>query len=123
METNRKPCPPDVNDDEGAFVVPSLTLMTPDAPQGADNLREVFNGVPWMVRAGAGWRRLPHDFPPWAAGYQQTQRWMRAEVFDQIVPDLRVLLRVAAGRDAEPTAAIFAARILQASVESGACRV
>ena len=72
-----------------------------------------------MVRAGAGWRLLPHDFPPWPAVYQQTQRWIKAGVFETIVHDLRVLLRLAAGRNAEPTAAIFDSRTLQSTVESG----
>ena len=119
METNRKPYPTDVTDNEWAFVAPYLTLMTPDAPQRSHDLRDVFDGLRWMVRAGAGWRLLPHDFPPWAAVYQQTQRWIRAGVFASMVHDLRVLLRLAAGRNAEPTAVIFDSRTLQSSVESG----
>lgn len=120
METYRKPCPTDVHDDEWAFVASYLTLMTPDAPQRTHDRRDVFDGLRWMVvRAGAGWRLLPHDFPPWAAVYQQTQRWINAGVFESIVHDLRVLLRLAAGRDAEPTAAIFDSRTRQSSVESG----
>ena len=119
MENQRNPYPTDVTDEEWAFVAPYLTLMTPDAPQRVHDLREVFNGLRWMVRAGAGWRLLPHDLPPWAAVYQQTQRWIRAKVFETLVHDLRVLLRLAAGRDPEPTAAIFDSRTLQSSVESG----
>ena len=50
---------------------------------------------------------LPHDFPPWEAVYQQTQRWLKARVFEAMVHDLRALLRLAKGRDKEPTAAIL----------------
>ncbi len=120
MNKARKPYPTDVSDAEWHFVVPYLTLMRLDAPQRDHDLREVFNALRWLARAGAGWRLLPHDLPPWAAVYQQTQRWIRAEVFETIAHDLRVLLRLAAGRDREPTAAIFDARTLQSSVESGA---
>src|SRR3712207_5362765 len=49
------------------------------------------------------WRMLPHDFPPWEAVYQQTQRWLAAGVFETIVHDLRVLLRLGEGRNKEPT--------------------
>jgi transposase len=35
---------------------------------------------------------MPHDLPPWAAVYQQAQRWIRAEVFEQIVDDLREIV-------------------------------
>ena len=55
--------PSDVSDEEWAFVAPYLTLMTEDAPQRVYPLREVFNGLRWMVRAGATWRMMPHDLP------------------------------------------------------------
>lgn len=69
----RKPYPSDVSDDEWAFVATYLTLMTEDAPQREYPLREVFNGLRWIVRAGAPWRMLPNDLPPWEAVYQQTR--------------------------------------------------
>src|SRR5215472_14632331 len=119
MNTERKPYPSDVTDDEWTFVLPYLTLMRLDAPQRDYELREVFNALRWMARAGAGWRLLPHDFPPWPTVYQQTRRWLTAAVFETIAHDLRVLLRLAAGRNAAPSAAILDSRTLQATPESG----
>lgn len=116
---NRKPYPSDVSDDEWAFVAPYLTLMREDAPQREYSLREVFNGLRWIVRTGAPWRMMPHDLPPWEAVYQQTQRWLKAGVFAAIVHDLRVLLRQAQGRKAQPSAAILDSRTLQSTPESG----
>ncbi len=116
----RKPYPSDVSDDEWAFVAPYLTLMSEAAPQREHPLREVFNGLRWIVRAGAPWRMLPNDLPPWEAVYQQTQRWLQAGVFEAMVNDLRQLLRVAAGRKEQPSGAIFDSRTLQSSPESGA---
>jgi len=110
----------DVGDAEWAVVAPYLTLMTQDAPQRTYDLREVFNGLRWQVRAGAPWRLLPQDLPPWYAVYQQAQRWLRAGVFETLVADLRRLLREAVDRPAEPSAAIFDGRILQSAPESGA---
>lgn len=111
--------PSDVSDDEWAFVAPYLTLMTEDAPQREYSLREVFNGLRWIVRTGAQWRMMPHDLPPWPAVYQQTQRWLKAGCFEAIVNDLRAILRLAQGRNEEPSAAIFDSRTLQSSPESG----
>jgi transposase len=116
---NRKPYPSDVSDEEWAFVIPYLALIREDAPQRTHGLREVFNALRWIVRSGAPWRMLPHDFPPWEAVYQQTHRWLRAEVFEAIVHDLRALLRLGAGRDKEPTAAILDSRTLKSTPESG----
>jgi transposase len=115
----RQAYPSDVSDDEWSFVAPYLTLMTEEAPQREHDLREVFNGLRWIVRTGAQWRMMPHDLPPWAAVYQQTQRWLKAGVFEAIVYDLRAVLRLAQGRNEEPSAAIFDSRTLQSSPESG----
>src|SRR5436190_22012932 len=109
---SRKPYPTDVSDEEWAFVLPYLTLMTPDAPQRHHDLREVFNALRWLVRAGAGWRLLPVHFPPCPVAYQQWRRWQRACAFEAMVHDLRELLRVAQGRKPEPSAAIFDSRTL-----------
>ena len=120
METPRKPYPSDVSDAEWAFVVAYLTLLPLEAEQRIHDLREVFNALRWLVRAGAPWRLLPNDLPPWAAVYQQTQRWIAAGSFEAIVHDLRALLRVAQGRNEQPSAAIFDGRTLQSTPESGA---
>src|SRR5258706_417650 len=82
--------PSDVSDDEWSFVAPYLTLMTEEAPQREYDLREVFNGLRWIVRTGAQWRMMPHDLPPWATVYQQTQRWLKAGCFEAIVEGMRL---------------------------------
>lgn len=115
----RKAYPSDVSDEEWAFVAPYLTSMIEDAPQRDHSLREVFNGLRWIVRAGAPWRMMPNDLPPWYTVYQQTQRWIAAGVFEAIVHDLRAVLRLAKGRKAQPSAAIFDSRTLQSTPESG----
>jgi transposase len=119
-QLTRKPYPSDVTDDEWAFVAPYLTLMIEDAPQRRHDLREVFNALRWIVRTGAQWRMLPTNFPPWAAVYQQTQRWITAGVFETMVHDLRAFLRWTEGRADDPTGVIFDARTMQSTPESGA---
>jgi transposase len=115
----RKAYPTDVSDAEWTLVAPYLTLMTEDAPQRDFPLREVFNGLRWIIRSGSSWRLMPHDLPPWHVVYQQTQRWIKAKVFESLVHDLREVLRIAEGRKEKPTAAIFDSRTLQSTVESG----
>lgn len=116
---DRKTYPSDVSDEEWAFAAPYLTLMTEDAPQRDYPLREVFNGLRYIVRSGAAWRMMPNDLPPWYTVYQQTQRWLKAGVFAAMVHDLRALLRLAQGRKANPSASILDGRTLQSTPESG----
>jgi transposase len=118
--STRQAYPSDVSDDEWAFVAPYLSLISPDALQRKHDLREVYNGLRWLVRTGAQWRMLPHDFPRWDAVYQQTQRWLRAGCFEAIAHDLRLLLRLAAGRRGQPSAVILDGRTVQSTPESGA---
>jgi transposase len=66
--------------------------MTEDAPQREHSLREVFNGLRWIVRAGSSWRMMPHDTPPWDVVYKQTQRWLKAGIFRALVHGLRAAL-------------------------------
>jgi len=115
----RKPYPSDVTDDEWHFVAPYLVMMNPDAPQREHDLREVFNGLRWIVRTGSPWRYMPNDLPPWEAVYQQSQRWFAADVFQAMARDLRELLRMLDSVDPNPSAAIFDSRTLQSTPESG----
>jgi transposase len=117
--TPRKPYPTDVTDEEWSFATPYLTLMNEDAPQRRYELREMFNALRWMARAGASWRMLPTNFPPWELVYQQTQRWLNAGCFEAMVSDLRSVLGVAQERRGQPSAVILDGRTLQSTCESG----
>jgi transposase len=132
--STRKPYPSDVSDDEWALVAPYLALLPEDARQREHSLREVFNGLRYVVKTGAPWRWMPNDLPPagfarspggmsaaltGAAVYQQAQRWLAAGCFEALAEDLRTVLRVAGGRTAQPSTAILDSRTLRSTPESG----
>ncbi len=91
MSISRKPYRSDVSDDEWALVAPYLTLLPEDSGQRSYPLREVFNGVRYIVKTGAPWRWMPNDLPPWEIVYQQARRWLRAGCFETLAEDLRVV--------------------------------
>src|ERR671916_213323 len=92
---SRKPYPSDVSDDEWALVAPYLMLLPEAAGQRGHSLREVFNGLRYIIKTGAPWRWMPNDLPPWAAVYQQAQRWLNAGCFEELAHDLRAVLHLA----------------------------
>src|SRR4051794_23048542 len=93
--------------------------MTEAAPQHDLPSPELFNVLRYVIRYGIASRAMPNDFPPWAAVYQQAQRWLAAGCFEALAHDLRALLRLAAGRTEEPAAAIIDSRTLRSTPESG----
>ena len=119
MANARKTYPSDVSEEEWAFCAPYLTLMKEEAPQRKYSLREVFNALRWLVRAGCPWRMMPNDLPPWTVVQQQTQRWLQAGCFEAMAHDLRLLLRLAAQREGTPSAVILDSRTVQSTPESG----
>lgn len=120
MAPKRSGYPSDVSDEEWALCAPYLVLLREDAAQRVYPLRAVFNAVRYLVRSGCGWRMLPNDLPPWSTVHQQLQRWLEAERFEMMAHDLREVLRVAAGRNAQPTAVILDSRTVQSTPSSGA---
>ena len=117
--TARRAYPSDVSDEEWALVAPYLTLLPEAAPQREHSLREVFNGLRYVVRYGVAWRAMPHDLPPWHAVYDQAQRWLRVGCFEDLAHDLRAVLRLASGRAEEPSAMVLDSRTLRSTPESG----
>ena len=69
-------------------------------------MREVLNGIFYVLRSGCAWRMLPHNFPPWQTVYHYFRQWRGNGVWEQMNGALRTSLRQAAGRQVEPSAAI-----------------
>lgn len=119
MTTPRTPYLTDLSDDQRAFVALYLMLLPEDGGQRTYSLCEMFNELRWMVRAGASWRMIPHDLPPWHTLYDQTQHWLAAGCFEEIVRYLRLLLCGVKVSKGQPSAAIFDCRTMQFTPESG----
>jgi transposase len=119
MNEKRKSYPSDVSDEEWAFCVSYLRLMTEKAPQRLYPLREIFNALRYQIRVGGAWRMMPHDLPQWSVVWQQAQRWIKAGCFETMAHDLRAILRLALDRKADPSAVILDSRTIQSTPESG----
>jgi putative transposase len=100
----RKPYPSDLSDDQWAILEP---LIPPAKPGGAPrtvNMREVLNTLFYQSRAGCQWDMLPHDLVPKSTAYDYFLRWRDDGTWQKLVDALRGQVRVAAGREATPSA-------------------
>ena len=67
-----------------------LALMPKKDPRGrpARDLREVLNGILWILRTGAPWKDLPQRYPPYQTCHRRFQQWVRQGVFSRIAKEL-----------------------------------
>ncbi len=70
-------------------------------------LREIINALLYQARTGCQWRNLPHEFPPWESVYDHFRRWKTTSTLEQIHEALREQVRVKAGKEPTPSAAIL----------------
>ena len=69
--------------------------------------RRIIEAILYLDRTGCAWRYLPCDFPPWPTVYGYFAAWRDDGMLARLHDALRAQVRAAAGRDAEPTAAVF----------------
>lgn len=102
----RKNYPTDLTDEQWEMVRPLLPKAKPGGRPRSVDLREVLDGVLYVVRGGVPWRMLPNDLPPWGTVHYYYRRWRLDGTWDRVVEVLRTRLRHADGRRKSPSAAI-----------------
>jgi transposase len=99
--------PSDLTDEQWVLVE---RLLPPTGSGGRPEKhprRAVVDAVLYVVRTGCSWRQLPTDFPPWQTVYWYFVRWETREVTLRMLDALRQQVRLADGREAEPSAGII----------------
>src|SRR5262245_44192442 len=102
----RKCYPTDLTDEQWALVRPLLPPAKPGGRPRSVDLREVLNGILYVVRGGVSWRMLPGDLPPWGTVHFYYRCWRLDGTWERILDVLRTRIRHAEGRTKSPSAAI-----------------
>ena len=70
-------------------------------------MRDILDAIFYLVRTGCQWRNLPHEYPPWSTVHCWFRRWRRDGTWERLHGALREQLRVAGGRDPQPSAGVI----------------
>jgi len=108
-----------LNDAEWEMLEPLIPKAKPGGRPRRTNMRAVLNAIFYILRSGCPWRMLPHDFPPWKTVYHYFRQWRIDGVWEQINKALRIQLRKADGREAEPSAAILDSQSVKTTETKG----
>src|SRR6476660_7828376 len=99
--------PSDVTDEEWELIVP---LIPPGKSGGGKRtviMREVVNGLMYVLSTGCQWRAIPTDLPPKSTVYDYFDLWTYDGTLQRIHHALYEQCREQAQREASPTAAII----------------
>jgi transposase len=77
--------------------------------------RLVLDTIFYVLRAGCQWRMVPHDLAPWWVAYRWYRTWAAEGTWDTIHDGLRAQVRIAAGKDPQPSAAVLDTQSIKSS--------
>ena len=112
--------PSDLTDKEWLIVGPLIPLAKRGGNKRTIDVREVLNGVMYILSTGCQWAALPKDLPPRSTVNDYLRRWDEDRTLDRIHHALYVLCREQAEREASPTAAIIDSQSVKSAEKGGA---
>ena len=111
--------PSDLSDEEWALSEP----LIPPGKRGGDrrtvNVREVVNGLMYVLSTGCQWRAIPKDLPPRSTVYDYFDLWSWDSTLERIHEALYPRCREEASREASPTAAIIDSQSVKSAEKGG----
>lgn len=111
--------PSDLTDAEWTILEPLIPPAKPGGRPRAHPMRDIINGIFYILRGGCAWRLLPVDFPPWSTVYSYLRLWCIQGIWAQWNTILRERVRVNAGREPTPSAAVIDSQSVRSSAVAG----
>jgi transposase len=111
----------DLTDEEWAEIAPLIPPSRPGGNKRTVNMREVVNGLMYILGTGCQWRDIPKDLPPRSTIYDYLDRWIHDDTLERIHHILYVQCRELADREASPTAAVIDSQSVKSAEKGGSC--
>jgi putative transposase len=122
IDIQRQTYQSDLKEQEWKWLEPCLPNPSSKGTRGRPQewpLREIINGIFYILRTGCQWRMLPHDLPPSPSVYYHYRKWRLSGLWEEINTVLREKVRQREGREATPSAAIVDAQSVKTTLVKG----
>ena len=113
--------PSDLTDEEWSCVNQSIPPAKSGGRPREINLREVLNGIMYVLSTGVQWRYIPKDLPPRSTLHDYFQRWHDDGTLGTIHHTLYMACREQIGREASPTACVIDSQSVKGAEKGGRC--
>lgn len=111
--------PSDLTDEEWGLIEPLIPPAKHGGRRRAVDVREVLNGIMYVLSTGCQWRALPKDLPPRSTVFAYLDLWSWDRTLERIHYKLYVKCREQAEREASPTAAIIDSQSVKSAEKGG----
>ena len=111
--------PSDLTDAQWTLLESLIPAVKSGGRPAIHTRREIVDGILYVLRTGCSWRSLPHDFPVWQTVYDYFRLWRLDGTWERIHDALRDQVRVAAGREVSPSAAIIDSQSVKTTEKGG----
>jgi transposase len=111
--------PSDLTDDEWGHVEPLIAPAKRGGNKRRVDIREVMNGIMYVLNTGCQWRAVPKDLPPRSTLFDYLNLWSWDGTLDRMHHALYVECREQSEREASPTAAIIDSQSVKSAEKGG----
>ena len=108
-----------MSDAQWGLLEPLLPKVSRRGHPRTVQLREVVNGILYVLRGGITWRMMPHDLPPWGTVWWYFRKWRKDGTWERVEEALRPMVRESEGRDATPSGAIIDSQSVRTTEKGG----